>query len=251
MNLISKEDIFNNKIVNIFTDASSFLQENGKYITCSSVMVYVGDQLIRSEKLVFRDSTISIAELFAVYRGIVLGYEVSKLFNIEISFLFSDSAYSICGLTEWLESWVRNSSNGIMMNTSNKEVANQKIFHEAISFIVKKKYNIRLVKIRGHVDNSDDMIKAIRYINDKNYVFRHVKVDKNTVEEISKRNNLVDADAKKAAAYCFRLDRKSIPQASLIFPIHFFETTWEVFEEYCYYIKLNIGVKKENGCIYY
>lgn len=249
MQQLMVNDLFNDNIVSIFTDASSKRQNNGKYTTASAVMIYIGQQLVQSNVFVFKDSTISIGELFAVYQGIIMGYEISKIHDKEISFLYSDSKYAISGLTEWLSGWVTNSQDNVFINSSFREVANQKFFHAAVSFIFNNNYNIRLVKTRGHVDNEASLKTAIKYINSENYVFNDVSLNDQTVREISDKNNLVDVLARDSISG--ELNMSFIPSAENIFPIYFMNTTFSVFCNYANNISLYQGVRKENGSINY
>lgn len=251
MQLLTTQELFNDNIVTIFTDASSISQENGRYLTSSAVAVFIGYRMIKSCEFIFKDSTISIAELFAVYQGVKMGYEVAQEYGIKTSFLFSDSKYSIDGLTEWLGSWVKKSHNGVFVNSNKTEVAHQHIFQSIMYFINNTNYNIRFVKIKGHVNTEKELCNAINYINKNNYVFRSVRIDYHTVDEISRRNDLVDMISRESITGLPKSFISRIPSASNAFPIQFLGIGFEDYIKYINNIKYPKGVEKENGNINY
>lgn len=258
MQIMTENDLFNDDIVTIFTDASSIVSPYpyNRYITSSGVMVYIGNNLVHSSVYLFKDSTISIAELFAVQQGVRIGYQIAKENRKNISFLFSDSSYSISGLTNWLQNWVNNSINCVFINSSRQEVSHQHIFQSIISFINYYNYNIRFVKIKGHIheNNNTDFdfldlkfFNACKYINTKNYVFNSVNLTSNAINIIAKRNNLVDQLAASSIENLPHDCISNLPSAVESFPIQFLDIDKIGYENYIKNIKYSKGVEKENG----
>ena len=251
MEVLTLPELFNDEIITVFTDASSIAQKHGKYITASAVVVFLGNKIINTGVYSFKDSTISVAELFAVYQGVIMGYQVAKYYDKKISFLFSDSSFAISGLTNWLQSWIMKHDDGLFYNSSGGIVAHQHLFQSVISFINMTEYNVRLVKIRGHVSTDNNLSKAITYINNNNYAFSSVFLQRTVVHEISRRNNLVDEIARKSITDMTEEQQLSLPSAESAFPVHFLGINSADYNKYIKLINYTKGVRKENGRIYY
>ena len=81
------------------------------------------------------DSTNNRAELIAIYTGIQMAesiYHRDKCYDKII--IYSDSQFSIFGLTKWMPSWLQSERNGILFNSSGKPVMNQELFKMIIIY---------------------------------------------------------------------------------------------------------------------
>lgn len=242
MNIMKHADLFNKNTMTVFTDASCIKihPDDKKYLTSSAVQVYIADRIISSEVYLFKESTISIAELFAVYKGVLSAYQLLNE-NIQITHLFSDSSYSISGLTDWLKKWVYSGKDTVFYNSKSIDVANQQFYHAIISFINYYSFNIRFHKVRGHIDINiiSEVEKAGHYINTNNYLFKENNLDENCIYTICKRNNLVDNLANSTLMGNLS-NAESFQSTKDVLPIYFLDTTASNYLHYINNIKYNI-----------
>ena len=190
------KDIFNEQTINIFTDASVYQCKNGKFVSCPGVIVvkvfdnmpYICDKF----SYLSYDSTNNEGEIKAIRSGIYLAqkyrYSVPKI-N-----LFSDSNICVSGLSEWMENWIRYSRNGILYNSSKKEVINQENFINVMYDIVSTQLNINIYHQKGHVKRNKESIdharKVFKQINNINASYE-------LIDKLSYYNNYVDNMTKK------------------------------------------------------
>jgi ribonuclease HI len=111
------------------------------------------------EQLNFKPNTNNKAEIMAVIRGLEL---IEKNIEIENDFIkneliiYTDSAYTMNGITSWIKSW---KANGWL--TSKKEpVKNQELWIELDKKIeeAKEKFEIEFKKVKGHNGNRGNEI---------------------------------------------------------------------------------------------
>ena len=187
-------DLFNNNTVNIFTDSSVTTKNGVTYSSSGAIAVYGKGAIVDRDVLILRDSTNNIGELLAVFLGLLLMVKLRPTFSDQKYNLFSDSSFSIRGLTDWLPNWYRNSIDEVFMNSSHREVSHYLIFQIIIRFIVNNNLNITMNRVRGHIDTrSDKQIKiATDYFNHSNYIAENKPFAESTVEAISFYNNYID-----------------------------------------------------------
>ena len=117
------------EILEICTDASmrTFL-DSGRVFTCSGAICINNMQ---ERYTVTADSTNNRGELLGVYIGVKLAEEMllrepGRYSRVN---LYSDSQFSIFGLTKWIYGWIKTIDNNGVMYGSNKEpVKNQDLF---------------------------------------------------------------------------------------------------------------------------
>lgn len=186
------EDIFNNNTINIFTDAS-VKETNGYYVSCPGAVVtnvFNGKSFICDQQAYLSyDSSNNSGEIQAVRLGIYF----AKLYRNKkpIINLFSDSNTCISGLTEWIDSWIyRKNKQGLFVNSSNKEVANQDVFKNIIDDIISNNLTINLYHQKGHVNinNYKEVQHAIEVFKKINNIIPSTQL----IKEISKYNDYVD-----------------------------------------------------------
>lgn len=97
--------IFQEGVLNIFTDASIKVVGKNKWDGCSGAISYDTDVSRVDEKLVIlRDCTNNIAELTAIEIGVDMAIDnVGRYSRIN---LFSDSRISVLGLRDWFWKWI-------------------------------------------------------------------------------------------------------------------------------------------------
>lgn len=107
------------------------------------------------EKLNFNPNTNNKAEIFAITQGLNLLYENYKVVENEfvkpILKIYSDSAYTINGITNWINGWRANG----WINSKKEPVKNKELWQELDNLveITKKYFDIDFIKVKGHAGN--------------------------------------------------------------------------------------------------
>lgn len=108
------------------------------------------------EKLNFNPNTNNKAEIFAVIRGLELLFEYYSPFDKnefvkDKLTIYSDSAYMINGITNWINGWRANN----WMNSKKELVKNKELWEyldKRIHFF-EQDFDIEFVKVKGHSGN--------------------------------------------------------------------------------------------------
>ena len=123
--MIKYKDVFNEKTLNIFSDASIY-NHNGETIGAPGIVAVIGNNIINKETRILRDTTNSESELYGIYMAIQFALQYRD--KVEVINIFSDSQFAVFGLREWIFKWVNNIQNDRLYNSSKKEVAHQNLF---------------------------------------------------------------------------------------------------------------------------
>ena len=190
MNVLTKNNIFNEYTLNIFTDAS-LTKVNDECITCSgAVAVTAPDinspetQIIDSIYRINRASTNNIGEIIGIELGIDLALKWRGQFST-IN-LFSDSKISLFGLREWFTKWKYNPNTGLLYGSAGTPIANQSHFLKIMYAIVQYGLVINLYHVPGHADFN----KFIKVFRESNNV--HSFIDRSLITEMIKYNDFID-----------------------------------------------------------
>lgn len=190
MNVLTKNNIFNEYTLNIFTDAS-LTKVNDECITCSgAVAVTAPDinspetQIIDSVYRINRASTNNIGEIIGIELGIDLALKWRRKFST-IN-LFSDSKISLFGLREWFTKWKYNPNTGLLYGSAGTPIANQSHFLKIMYAIVQYGLVINLYHVPGHADFN----KFIKVFRESNNV--HSFIDRGLITEMIKYNDFID-----------------------------------------------------------
>ena len=193
--MLMYDDIFNDRTLNIFTDAS-MTKIGNETIGCHGIIAVTTNTIL--ERHIFsssnnlhrlgitRYSTNNDSELRGILQGIFFALEYRN--NFEIINLFSDSMISIMGLKVWLNNWIKNTRNGIMYSTSG-EVLNQELIKDIIFTILNNNLSINLFHQKGHV-NSKNIERAKQTFIRTNEL--NCDVDMKLIEIISNYNDIID-----------------------------------------------------------
>lgn len=106
------------------------------------------------EKLSFEPNTNNKAEIYAIIKGLFLlenNYTLNDNFVKDKLTIYSDSAYTINGITNWINGWRANG----WINSKKEPVKNKELWQEldnAIEYF-KNYFDIEFVKVKGHSDN--------------------------------------------------------------------------------------------------
>lgn len=174
------------KELNIFTDASITSTIYGETIGCAGAICMENTNICKFE--VLRDSTNNISEITAIKLAVELALNNRDEFNIVN--IWSDSQWSIFGLTKWIRSWMNNIQNGIMYNSSGDPVKNQQIFLTIIKLISENNLRVNFYHIKGHVDlnNIPSISNAVNVFNKSN----NCGINREKMFKAVNMNNMVD-----------------------------------------------------------
>lgn len=146
--------------IELWTDGAC--RGNGKSASALSgigvVLLLEGQEPIYlREKLHFNPNTNNKAEIYAIIRGLDLLEEKYTLQNSKENFvmdtlsIYSDSAYTINGITQWINGWRANG----WVNSKKEEVKNRELWEFLDNRLkkFKKYFNVEFVKVKGHAGN--------------------------------------------------------------------------------------------------
>lgn len=107
------------------------------------------------QKLDFEPNTNNKAEIYAIARGLDLLYKYGKFPETDFEkyqlVIYSDSAYTINGITNWINGWRANG----WMTASKTPVKNKDLWILLDSMLeaLKNQFEIEFVKVKGHAGN--------------------------------------------------------------------------------------------------
>lgn len=180
--------IYNNRTLNIFSDAS-MIKDYG----CYSVIAVCKDSIIDSYCHPVSNTTVNNSEIKGLRAALTLALRWKNSFDF-IN-IFSDSLISVMGLKQYLFGWRYNPNDQLLYTTAGKPASNQFIFVESHQLLMEL-YNdpnciIRVFHQNGHIDNKyNDLLKAMKTFIKTNSI--RGKVDLNLIRYISTYNNYVD-----------------------------------------------------------
>jgi ribonuclease HI len=178
-------------ILEICTDASIRKFQNGRTFGCSGAIEM---NSLETEYLISPDSTNNRSELLAVYLGCKLANRLVAKYginNIEDIILYSDSQFSIFGLTRWLDDWIKSSLlDGIMYSSTGKPVSHQELFKMILVYLKMNHLKIHMRHQLGHVNiNSEE---ALAKANELFKTSNGYMLKPEDIYKISYYNNLID-----------------------------------------------------------
>lgn len=185
MQKITFWEVYNEKTLNIFSDASM-----KKSMGCYGVIAVCKDDIIDNMFRPCSDSTSNSSELRGLRGALMMANKWSSQFHyINI---FSDSQVSLFGLRDYYPNW--KVKGNVLYNSSNKPVVNQSIFIECYNILIKLQQTneIKLYHQLGHIDNGYESIhSAAKSFGRANNI--QLPIDLNLIRYISTYNNYVDS----------------------------------------------------------
>lgn len=175
-------------ILEVYTDASIKTYPNGRTFGCSGAICPTTGESIYS---INPDTTNNKSELRAIYIGVQLIKDIidrNPMYN-EI-YLYSDSQFSIFGLTKWMYGWSRTLKDNVIYGSNKEPVKNQQMFYEILTFLCIHNIKINFRHQSGHVNFNDAMS-----LMNANEVFRKSNgyyLNERDIYKISFYNDLVD-----------------------------------------------------------
>ena len=183
-----------------YTDAASY--NNGRKISslpehsASAGVVLYDDVVIIGKSVYNENSTISFGELYAIYMILkeVTNLAIESDKQVKLT-LFSDSAYCVQSINDWMSGWIKRSKNGIWYSSSGDKVAYQDLM-KAINELVNHNdmVDVKIKHISGHIDmyNKKHVKKAL----ERYYRFNREPVSLEELVVHTKYNDLCDRYAK-------------------------------------------------------
>lgn len=154
-NIVELENIFNPNSVCIFTDSScwKYKENNSVGVTAPAYMVWIGDVCVESGYNILHNASSDQGELRALLLGIAASYKY-KMSGIQNVRLFSDSAYSIKSVRDWIFTWVNSTDNcGGNYLGINGCTKNQDYILDIVYTILGNGYYVELYHTKGHMNN--------------------------------------------------------------------------------------------------
>lgn len=196
-------------ILEIYTDASMRTFEDGRTFGCSGALCATNGM---AKYTINPDSTNNRSELLAVFLGVQLANEIimSNPGVYDQIDIYSDSQFSIFGLTRWINSWIKTKdSNGIIYGSNNRPVKNQEIFAMILTYMVDNNLKVRFLHQAGHI-----RVTSLKRLGVANYVFKRsngYSLRPDEVYKISYYNDIVDRTT-RSKLYC--INPNNFPKSS-------------------------------------
>lgn len=167
-------------MVNIFVDgACSGNPGPGGY----GLVILKDDNIIQWRHSAFCDNTTNNREEM---KAIIEAFRLADLgFPNEDVFIYSDSAYCVNMINDWIWNWSKNG----WKNSKKKEVENIDLVKEIYSYINKEFYHCQVVKISGHNGEvGNEIADALATNNPRKYIklIRDNKLIESTIEAFCK-----------------------------------------------------------------
>lgn len=207
--VISKiNDIYNDKTINIFSDASYTKYENQFNVSASTSIAVVGDTIIDS---IQGAHTAETNIVFEEYRGLVSSLYLANRYagqypNINI---FSDSSLAVKGIRDYYNNW--KIKNNTLCDSRNKPIKHQSCFVEMAELFnnITHTNNVGIFHQKAHIDLSnfarseayENMVKRgiVVFVHENNlrqYGVTEFEFDARIIRYISIYNNICDSIAK-------------------------------------------------------
>ena len=139
----------------LYTDGGC--RDNGQSSTAAGgigiVILNQGEENFFSQTTYFKPNTNNKTEIFAVIKGLQLlkDFTDTKNFVKDKLTIYSDSNYTIQGITNWINGWRANG----WKTANHQEVKNKELWMKLDDEveIAKEYYDITFVKVKGHAGN--------------------------------------------------------------------------------------------------
>lgn len=178
-----------NNTLEICVDASMRTIANRKF-GCSGAYCINNDMDVY---LISPDSTNNRSELLAIYIGIKLAHNIINQFpnNYNNVVIYSDSKFSVYGLTKWIHHWVATQDRyGIFYGTNAQPVANQELFKAIITYCKINNLIVKLYHQKGHVRYTST--KKLHQANETFFESNGFYLKPEDIYKISYYNDIID-----------------------------------------------------------
>lgn len=173
----------------IFCDASIKRFNNGRVFGCSGALCSTTRD---SRYIINPDSTNNKSELLAVFIGLQMARDIilyNNIINPEV-YIYSDSQFTIFGLTRWINGWIRTIQNNIIYGSNKEPVKNQELFAMILRFLIENNMPVKFLHQKGHINynKSSELIKANEVFKTSNGYY----LSPEEIYKISYYNDIVD-----------------------------------------------------------
>ena len=184
--MIKYNDVFNEYTLNIFSDAST-IKNGNEIIGAPGYVAVIGNNIVYKDVRILRESTNNESEIYAILMAIQ--YALFNRDKAQVINIFSDSQFAVFGLREWIFNWMNNIRDDRLYNSSNKQVANQKIFMNIIYIILQYDLKVSIYHNRGHFTHNklDEFILLFKKHN-----FLNDYIDRDVATSIMYYNDIID-----------------------------------------------------------
>lgn len=143
-------------IINLYTDGAC--RGNGKENARAAIGIVlkigIEEAYFYKEVINFEENTNNKAEIYAIIKGLELlskKHKPNSNFEKDKLIIYSDSNYTIQGITNWINGWRANG----WITSSRTPVKNVELWKKLDYELEKinKNYDIEFVKVKGHSDN--------------------------------------------------------------------------------------------------
>lgn len=176
--------------INTYTDASVTTDASGKTVTCAGYVTVFQREIIDSGIKIVHNTTNNYGEILAIYMGVISLLQ-HKDYDAFLN-LFSDSKISVCGLKEWIYSWVRDMDPRTreLYNSSRVPVSNQEIFCNIVNCIVQNNTHMSIFHQRGH--RNPDKVDEMEEVRNTFMQINGTEITDDIIREICYYNDMVD-----------------------------------------------------------
>jgi len=176
-----------------YTDASVKTFPDGRVFSCAGAFNL---NTLESSYVISPDSTNNRGELLGIYIALKIADSIIRRHrkNYKIV-IYSDSQFSVYGLTRWLDGWVKYEREGLWRGSNGKPVKNQELFKLIMLFIEEHDLTVQFLHCKAHVclTNNADLQKASRTFYESN----GYEIRPDEAYKISYYNNMVDQQSRK------------------------------------------------------
>jgi ribonuclease H len=191
MKTLRKNNIFNDRSISIFTDASfrAYNKYSGVGTVCSGACVYNNDVLIDQQFYIQKNKTVQQGELYAILMGVSMAYKYRNFGTIR---LFSDSQTSIFAIRDRIFKWLNLQKRYGGILDEGGEIKNVDYIMNIIHTLLTNNVPIELYHVKGHVNvnSNNSLINAINVFRASNRI--SMNVDYDLIRQISECNDQVD-----------------------------------------------------------
>lgn len=154
----------------ISTDGGAFKKDSG-FDAVAAYQIYEEGKLIYREGVLLEDKTSNYGEIFALFKALkaissYIKYSGTKKAEV---FVVTDSELCFKSLTKWMTDWLEKANSPILVNSSNKAVANQEVIKMAYIHMLQleKMCKFKLCHINSHesVNNMEKLRKKFNKTN--------------------------------------------------------------------------------------
>lgn len=179
----------------IVTDGSSLAANNKTGFDAAAAYLILDSnfKVIHKESILLKDHTNNYAEMYAIYKG--TKFIVEKLLDkLEIwnrIIIITDSQLCEKTLNEWMKTWLKNTDNETLINTTGK-VKNQELIKSTYINILtlKLRFTTFICHMNSHKSEKDIPNMYEKFMDKYNY--DRMNMDIEDFKQIFKANQIVD-----------------------------------------------------------